>query len=152
MDHAERRFLPESAASAARWRAGRSADDPDPCRIDAKTACLAADELHAGEHVLHRFGKGLGFGREPIGNGKDRDAARGEIGPPILKRAAHAGDPAAAMDRDQSRRRLGVFRQVEVAKKFDAIVIGIGDAVVDRNAVRHFLISWLEPRAMVKRF
>lgn len=56
------------------------------------------------------------------------------------------------MDRDQSRRRLGVFRQVEVAKKFDATVIGIGDAVVGRNAVRHFLISWLEPRAMVKRF
>jgi hypothetical protein len=55
------------------------------------------------------------------------------------------------MDRDQSRRRFGVFRQVEVAKKLDAIVIGIGDAVVDRNAVRHFLVSWLEPRAMVKR-
>jgi hypothetical protein len=56
------------------------------------------------------------------------------------------------MDRDQGRRRFDVFRQVEIALQLDAVVIGVGDAVMDRNAVRHFLVSWLEPRAMVKRF
>jgi len=79
------KFLAGKGRQRRKVRAGRSAEKADACRIDAKGARFAADELHAGEHVLHRFGKGLGFGREPIGNGKDRDAARGEIGAPILK-------------------------------------------------------------------
>src|SRR5215469_11548051 len=113
---------------------------------------LPRTKLHAGKHILNGFGEGLVLGREPIGDGKNRSAARGEIGAPILEGASHTGDPAAAVNRDQSRRRFGGLRQIEVAGELDAVMIGVGDAVVDRNAVTHFLVSWLEPRAMVKRF
>ena len=71
---------------------------------------------------------------------------------PILKGAARAGDPTAAMHGDQRRRSFGRFRQIfgglrqiKVADKLDAIMIGIGDAVFDRNAVRHFLVSCSKP-------
>jgi hypothetical protein len=150
--------LPLNAASAARC-APACAEEADARRIDAEGAGFAADELHPGKHVLHCFGKSLGFGGEPIGDSKDRDAACGKVRPPILESAAYAGDPAAAMDGDQGRRSLGTFRQilgafrqVKIAEQFDAIVIGIDDAVVDRNAIRHFVISWPDLHAMVKRF
>jgi hypothetical protein len=107
--------------------------------------------LYAGKHVLHCFGESLGFARESIGDGKYSDAARGEMRTPILKGAARAGDPAAAMHGDQRRRSFGRFRQIKVADKLDAIMIGIGDAVFDRNAVRHFLVSCCTPHAMANR-
>ena len=62
-------------------RAGRRAKKPDPRRIDAEGVRFAADELHAREHILHRFGEALGFGREAIGDSEHRNAARGEIRP-----------------------------------------------------------------------
>src|ERR1700733_12557747 len=50
---------------------------------------------------------------------------------------------------DQSRRALGAFRQIEIAGQLDAVMIGIGDAVLDGEvAVRHFLASCPEPHAM----
>jgi hypothetical protein len=42
------------------------------------------------------------------------------------------------MDRDQRWRRCGVFREVKIAGKLDAVVLGIGEAVMDRNGVTHF--------------
>jgi hypothetical protein len=81
-------------------RARRGAEQTDARRVDAKSTGLAADELHAGEHIVHRFGKCLGFRGEPVGDGEERNAASGEIGSPILKGTAHAANPAAAMHGD----------------------------------------------------
>ncbi len=70
-------------------------------------AGLAAYELHAGEHVLHRLRKRLLVRlRQPVADGEQRDAARGEIRPPILERAARAADPGAAMHGDDRGRRF----------------------------------------------
>lgn len=92
-----------------------SAEQSDARGIDAKGARLAGHELHAGQQILNGLRKGAGLGREPIGNGEHRDAARGKIRAPILKCAAHARDPAAAVNRDQRRRRFCAFRQIKIA-------------------------------------
>jgi len=56
------------------------------------------------------------------------------------------------MHGDQRRRSFGRFRQIfgglrqiKIAEQLYAVVFGIGDAVFDRNAVRHFLVSCSKP-------
>ena len=126
---------PAERRERGKMRSRGCADEADARRIDAELAGFAAGKLHAGEHVVHGLRIGLALGRQPIADGKQRDAARGEIRAPILKRGAHALHPAAAVHGDQRRRRLRASRQIEVAQKLDAVMIGVGDAVMDSDAV-----------------
>ena len=126
-------------------RARRRAEKADARRVDAEATGLAAQELHAGEHVLHGFGKGLGLGGEPIGDGEHGDAAGRQIGPPMLEGAARALHPAAAMHGDQSRSGLRIVRQIEVALQLDAVMISIGDAAVQDRAGRLGITHCMAP-------
>ena len=74
-----------------------------------------------------------------------------------MKSAARAGNPAAAMHRNQRRYRFcrfrqitGGLRQIKIALKLDVIMIGISDAAVKRDALRRILISCPDWRTMAK--
>jgi hypothetical protein len=55
------------------------------------------------------------------------------------------------MNRDKRRRRFCAFWQIKIAQKLDAVVIGVSDTAVERNAaIRHCVTSCLEPHAMAK--
>ena len=110
-------------------------------RVDTEFASLAAHELHAGKHVLHRLREHLSFGRQPVADGEHRNAARGKIRPPVLERGARALDPAAAMHGDQRRCCFRAFRQKKIAHELDAVMIGVSDAGVgDDTVVGHFFL------------
>ena len=125
--------------------AGGRAKQADALGIDAEFAGLAAHELHAGEHVVHRLRKCLLVRlRQPIADGEQRDAARGEMRSPILERVARAADPGAAMHGDDRRRSFrAALGQIEIARKLDAVMGGVGHALADIDSpVRHLRSSW----------
>src|SRR6185312_10477092 len=128
--------------------AGRCAEKPDALRIDAEFSRLAAHELHGGHHVLYGLRKHFALGDQPIADGEQRNAARGEIWPPVLEGAARAHDPGAAVHGDERRCCLGAGGQIEIADQLDAVVLRVGDSGfgLDRS-VRHFSEASLSCRA-----
>jgi hypothetical protein len=118
----QRRQRPEIAA-------GGMAEHADAVGRDVEVLGIAAHELDAGQHVLHRMRKRLLSRRgEPVADREQRDAPRREILAPVLELAAHALHPAAAMHADQCRERPRPLRQVQVARKRNAVMRRVGHA------------------------
>ena len=103
-----------AAAGERRQRADvaarRMAEQADAVVGDAHVLGVGAHELDGGQHILHGVREGLmaGLG-QPVADREHRDAARGQPRPPVLKHAARALHPAAAMDADQDGKRPGPF-------------------------------------------
>ena len=100
----EDRAFASERCQAGQVRAGGGAEQRDPIGIDLERACVAAHELHASKHVLHRLREHLvPLLRQPVADGEQGIAALGEVRAPVLEGAAHARLPAAAMDANQRR-------------------------------------------------
>ena len=132
----EQRLVAGQRNQRGKMRAGRVAHQPDAIGIDAESRGVGASELNGGFDIIDRRGKRLGAGlRQPVADRKDCEAMLGEESSPMPVGDGAADLPSAAVHGNHQWRLVEAFRQIEIARQGDPVMLRIFDLGLRRDRV-----------------